>query len=283
MKSLSAIAIAAALVSSRGGAQPPAEVGTWSPGWSAPYCTISTGDPKELALSIWQVPGSGGVEIYFMGNSRQVPDIGSTAPNPGLGPLAQISEMASNREALAQMGDGRQPIPVTVLWTAPSSTGVLEFAMTGEDFVGNFGNSTELFVRQQNKLVGMHYNGAREAMNALQHCIDAKLREWGVDSAALRSLRRYPILRLDSWVSYQDYPKDALAQKQGGTVVVRLTANESGKVTNCAVVLSSGVKSLDDVTCRIALRRARYKPAVGANGRRTSATFINYAKFDVLP
>ena len=90
-------------------------------------------------------------------------------------------------------------------------------------------------------------------------------------------------MHLDSWVNYSDYPKDALAQKQGGTVVVRLTTDQSGKVTSCAVVLTSGVTSLDDVTCRTALKRARYKPAIGADGRRTSATFTNYAKFDVLP
>jgi protein TonB len=70
-----------------------------------------------------------------------------------------------------------------------------------------------------------------------------------------------------------------LAQKQQGTVVVRVVTDQSGKVTSCAVVLSSGVTSLDDVTCATALKRAKYKPAIGADGRRSSAMFINYSTF----
>ena len=283
MKSLSAASVAAifsATFSSSGAAQAPTQVGQWFALWDAPYCTISIGNPKELALSIWHVPGSAALEIYFTGAPGRIVEIPNKEFIRGYGPLQYIP---SPTQALVQMADGGQPIPVTSLPTTASVSGVLGFAMSDEDFFGNFPSSSELFVRERNYSVGLSYGGATGAMSELQHCVEAKLREWGVDATALAALKRRPQLRLDSWVRYSDYPKDALAQKQGGTVVVRLATDKSGKVTDCAVVLSSGVTSLDDVTCRTALKRAKYKPAIGADGRRTSATFTNYAKFDVLP
>ena len=68
----------------------------------------------------------------------------------------------------------------------------------------------------------------------------------------------------------QDFPREALDTNKSGTVVVRLTTDETGKVTNCVVVASSGMKSMDAVTCRAALKRAKYKPAFGADGRPNS-------------
>jgi TonB family protein len=282
MKSLLATAFAAAAVlSSSGNAQSSGQAESWSPAWSAPYCTISTGDPKQLAFSIWEVPGSSGVEIYFIGDPAHVLGSASTGPDPHLDPLAQIAELTRNSEPFADMGNGTR-VPVTPLGTETPSTGVQGFAMTNEDFVGHFQNSTELFVLAQRKWVGMRYGGAREAMSALQRCIDAKLKEWGIDPAALASLKRRPVLRLDSWVHYTDFPKDALADKRAGATVVRLTTDTAGRVTTCTVVQSSGVSALDDITCRRALKRAKYKPAIGVDGRPTAATFTNYVKFDVF-
>jgi len=254
---------------------------SWDPEWSAPYCTISIGDPKQLALSIWEVPGSSGVEIYFIGDPAHVMGSAGTGPDPHLDPLAQIAELTRNSWPLADMGDGTR-IPLTALGTETPSTGVQGFAMTNEDFAGHFQNSTELFLFANRKWIGMRYRGAAEAMSALRQCIDLRLKEWGVDSAALAALKRRPILRLDSWVNYADFPKDALADKRAGATVVRLRTDSAGRVTDCAVVQSSGVKVLDDVTCHRALTRARYKPAIGADGKPTAATFTNYVRFDVF-
>jgi len=95
-------------------------------------------------------------------------------------------------------------------------------------------------------------------------------------------LKQRPVLRFNSWLNYVDFPKDALADKRAGTTVMRLTTDAAGRVRDCAVVQSSGVKTLDDISCHKALTRARYKPAIGADGRPTAATFTNYVRFDVF-
>jgi protein TonB len=53
-----------------------------------------------------------------------------------------------------------------------------------------------------------------------------------------------------------------------------MTVGVDGQVTACVTVASSGSKSLDDATCSIFTRRARFSPAIGADGRPTVDTHI---------
>lgn len=64
-----------------------------------------------------------------------------------------------------------------------------------------------------------------------------------------------------------DYPHDAFEARQGGTVRMRFTVGVSGRVTDCVVTRSSGVAALDDATCRLILKRFRYRPARNAAGQ----------------
>jgi TonB family protein len=126
------------------------------------------------------------------------------------------------------------------------------------------------------------YSGAEDAMRVFRQCLDTHAREWGVDPARIGSLKARPKLIGDSWMSSGDYPGDALDKNLPGIVVVRLTTNEEGKVTDCAVVQSIATKSMQDVTCQSALKRARFKPAIAADGRASAATFISYINFSVF-
>ncbi|NUQ17776.1 MAG: energy transducer TonB [Sphingomonas sp.] len=67
--------------------------------------------------------------------------------------------------------------------------------------------------------------------------------------------------------SYDDYPAEAVRNRWQGDVVVELTVGGEGRATACNVVRSSGYKVLDDATCTIMVRRARFMPPVDAQGR----------------
>lgn len=73
------------------------------------------------------------------------------------------------------------------------------------------------------------------------------------------------------WISgvirEQDYPRDALESRKEGLVGLRFTVGANGRVTDCAVARSSGVPSLDGATCRLIIKRFRYRPARDASGR----------------
>jgi periplasmic protein TonB len=73
--------------------------------------------------------------------------------------------------------------------------------------------------------------------------------------------------------SADDYPAEALAQGEQGTVAVRLTVDERGRVTRCEVTVSSGSDALDSRTCEILSSRARFKPARNESGHPVADTY----------
>lgn len=66
-----------------------------------------------------------------------------------------------------------------------------------------------------------------------------------------------------------------------GDVVARLAVDATGKVTNCNIALSGGMRSVDDFVCRSALRKGRFEPAIGADVKPTAAFPTIDARFRV--
>jgi len=64
-----------------------------------------------------------------------------------------------------------------------------------------------------------------------------------------------------SYFSTDDYPRDARRRHQEGTTRFAITIGTNGRISNCRIVESSGVASLDEATCRIVRERVRYTPA----------------------
>jgi len=52
-----------------------------------------------------------------------------------------------------------------------------------------------------------------------------------------------------------------------GKVSFTLLISPEGRVTNCAVIRTSGSRRLDKVTCKTLLRYARFDPATDASGK----------------
>lgn len=75
---------------------------------------------------------------------------------------------------------------------------------------------------------------------------------------------------LASYVTADDYPREAIRAGEEGTTGFRLTIGPDGRVTACTVEKSSGSALLDAATCRIMQSRARFTPAVDPAGRPTS-------------
>jgi protein TonB len=75
-------------------------------------------------------------------------------------------------------------------------------------------------------------------------------------------------------ITPDDYPRRAFNAGIGGTVHLRFIVGTSGRVTDCAVTRSSGNAELDSTTCRLIMRRLRYRPATDAQGRPIPATVI---------
>ncbi|WP_209347444.1 TonB family protein [Pontixanthobacter sp. CEM42] len=82
-----------------------------------------------------------------------------------------------------------------------------------------------------------------------------------------------PIGSVRSWIGSRDYPASAASEKRSGKTEVRLTVGESGRVSNCAVTVSSGHGDLDEQACAVLAQRARFRPATDGQAVPIAANF----------
>jgi len=68
-------------------------------------------------------------------------------------------------------------------------------------------------------------------------------------------------------IKRSDYPKAAREAGLQGTTETEITVGEKGRATGCRVTRTSGSPLLDQTTCRLILRRFRFRPARDRYGR----------------
>ncbi|QIK79375.1 energy transducer TonB [Sphingomonas piscis] len=71
-----------------------------------------------------------------------------------------------------------------------------------------------------------------------------------------------------------DYPSEAKAADEEGTVTTRIDVDAVGRVSGCTVTSSSGSPSLDAETCRLIKERAKFQPAKDERGRKTYGSVV---------
>ena len=76
-----------------------------------------------------------------------------------------------------------------------------------------------------------------------------------------------------AWVTQSDYRSSWIARDYAGTVGFRLNVGASGRVEGCSVTQSSGVAALDEATCQLVTRRARFDPAKNGEGRAVAGSY----------
>jgi TonB family protein len=110
---------------------------------------------------------------------------------------------------------------------------------------------------------------AAAAFRSLNACEMDLLKSWGMSEAALASIVEPPKAEknLAAYVSDSDYPSGAIASGQQGTSGFRLLIDVNGSVRECNIVEPSGSPLLDQVSCQVMLKRARYRPARDREGR----------------
>jgi TonB family protein len=89
---------------------------------------------------------------------------------------------------------------------------------------------------------------------------------WGFTREEQAAVAMPPQGNVAAQVDSGDYPSEALRNNEGGQARVRLSIDTDGRVSDCVVITTSGTASIDETTCRVA-SKARFKPALDANGR----------------
>jgi len=84
-----------------------------------------------------------------------------------------------------------------------------------------------------------------------------------------------------SWITTDDYPGSAQRAGEQGTTAISVQIDENGRVTSCNVTGSSGSPTLDDATCKLYQRRARFKPAEDAEGNKIASTYSDRVRWQL--
>lgn len=135
---------------------------------------------------------------------------------------------------------------------------------------------TVIFLQDGKPLASIDLPDAAKAVAGLRECRDTVLRDWGIDPASLDALRKRPEPlgeRLDR-VGTRDYPPEARRAGVSAGLLAALTVTAEGRVSECAVVRSSGRADLDAKACEVWLSKGRFRPAIGADGAPTAARIV---------
>lgn len=120
-----------------------------------------------------------------------------------------------------------------------------------------------LHIRAEKRNWSFKLGNVAGAMKALKDCENNLLVRWGMDPTVL-ALIDTPALHPFGLVSIfrvSDYPSGAVSRKEQGTAGVRYWIGINGKVSDCRIVEMSGSAILDQRTCEVITKRARYMPA----------------------
>ncbi|MXO47826.1 TonB family protein [Erythrobacter vulgaris] len=84
-----------------------------------------------------------------------------------------------------------------------------------------------------------------------------------------------------NWLSDRDY-KSAWARRElTGVASFRLDIAATGRVTGCRITGSTGHSELDQATCSLIQRRARFEPARGSNGEPVAGSFSSSVRWQL--
>lgn len=82
-----------------------------------------------------------------------------------------------------------------------------------------------------------------------------------------RATKPLPAGDMADWFSWDYYPPYAKRAGLEGRVGVKIHIDTQGVVSDCRVVMSSGVSVLDQTTCALAIRNGKFSPARNENGQ----------------
>jgi len=78
-----------------------------------------------------------------------------------------------------------------------------------------------------------------------------------------------------SWITDRDYRSSWIRRGMSGQASFQLQISASGRVTGCSIIGSTGHSELDQATCSLIQRRARFEPARDNRGAVTAGTFLS--------
>lgn len=242
-------------------------VGSWIADYADAQCLLSRdfGTGKDrITLGFGLLPGAESDEIYLLEPERDTPQLRWTQVEIDLGPDRQL--IKGSGPSIKNSAGGR-------------ITRITSKAVQ----VAAFRTATTIDIVSDGKRYRLKLAGMKAAFAASDACELDLLRAWGLDPALLTdaAVPATPVSGSERWITYDDYPPEAIRAGKGGLTVFRLDVDAKGAVGGCTIVASSGFEPLDKQTCLAMRKRARFNPARRADGTPVPTIWINRARWAV--
>lgn len=120
-------------------------------------------------------------------------------------------------------------------------------------------------------------------MTVLRRCTTDLVRSWGYDPAVIASLKSAPspVGSPGKWLSSNDYPDKMLAKFQNALIQFRLDIDGAGAVGGCSILSQAGEAEFAETTCRLLSKRAKFSPALDADGKATRSYYISSVRWTI--
>lgn len=118
---------------------------------------------------------------------------------------------------------------------------------------------------------------------SLDKCADAMVEAWGIDAQKHRALTRSvtPNNNPGDWLNWSDYPSNMVRARQPALIAFRLIVGTDGTPTACSIQSTTGGKEFDDAVCKSVMQRARFDPALDADGKPIVSYYQNRVRFSI--
>ncbi|AKH42038.1 protein TonB [Altererythrobacter atlanticus] len=83
------------------------------------------------------------------------------------------------------------------------------------------------------------------------------------------------------WITADDYPGVPLRRNIEGVSAYRLVIGTNGRVNACEITASSGNRMLDEATCKLISRRARFEPATDGSGTKIVGDYTGTVRWQI--
>ncbi len=115
-------------------------------------------------------------------------------------------------------------------------------------------------------------------LKIMDKCVTDLRNYWNIDEqlnsfVEQTGVRTASDRRLSGLFNSEDYPADAAFDGDQGSATFVVLVGLDGKVADCSITETSGVAALDSQSCGIIRKRARFKPAIGSDGKPARSGF----------
>lgn len=106
-----------------------------------------------------------------------------------------------------------------------------------------------------------------QIMSKLDECLKDLQAHWNIGAEHKLKMRAETTRPFAAYFSSDDFPAHALYRGEEGRSVFVLMIDEEGKIAGCSAAFTSEHASLDEQPCIVLREKARFKPAIGLDGK----------------